>query len=91
MNKTCTTSSDLQYLTRKHVAKTLGVHPTTVSRWVLSNGLPSPIELGPNRTVWSKSEIIAWCSDKERNARLEAGDHNREGRGSSDVPICTPR
>ena len=58
-----------QYLTCKQVARLLGIHPSTVRRWIDSNNLPPPIELGPNRTVWSVAEIDAWRAEKEAASR----------------------
>ena len=60
---------DAQYLTRKQVARILGIHPSTVTRWVESNDLPLPIRLGPNRTVWSRRELEAWRKAKEQAPR----------------------
>jgi len=59
------------YLTKKHVAQILGVHPSTVVRWVKTNGLPSPIRLGPNRTVWKRSEFEHWQRRMEKARAYE--------------------
>ena len=58
---------DAQYLTRTQVARILGIHPSTVTRWVESNDLPLPIRLGPNRTVWSRRELEAWRGPRNKH------------------------
>ncbi|MBI77772.1 MAG: hypothetical protein CMM53_08360 [Rhodospirillaceae bacterium] len=84
-------SLEPQYLTKKHVARVLGIHPSTVMRWVRSNGLPHPIELGPNRTVWLRTEIDAWREDKERNARRLVRESRTPRPGPSNGSLWTHR
>ncbi len=49
-----------ELITRKEVARILNVSESTVYRWVCSGHLISPFELGPNRIVWTRSEIMEW-------------------------------
>jgi len=53
------------YCTRKEVARTLGVHPSTIYRWAKADRFPAPIRLGPNRTVWKVSEVLEWMDTLE--------------------------
>ena len=60
-------------LRRKEVATYFNISESTVFRWWKSGHLPSPIELGPNRTVWDKAEIDKWIEKKKeiRDAQLK--------------------
>ena len=53
------------FLRRKEVATYFNISESTVFRWWKSGHLPSPIELGPNRTVWDKAEIDKWIEKKK--------------------------
>jgi predicted DNA-binding transcriptional regulator AlpA len=39
---------------------------TTLKRWQETEDFPSSIKLGPNTTVWLKSEIDAWLASRPR-------------------------
>ena len=60
-----------EYMTRKELARMLGIHPSTVSRWVENNDLPSPVRLGPNRTAWVRDEIEGWRKKKHEAERVQ--------------------
>ena len=67
---------DAQYLMRKQVARILGIHPSTVTRWVESNDLPLPDPAWPQsyRLVTSRAE--AWREAKEQAPRSRTtGEH----------------
>jgi len=46
-------------LDRRQLAKLLGVHPETISRWKRSGRLPTPIVNGRN-FYWTKAQIDIW-------------------------------
>ncbi len=58
-----------ELITRKEVARILNVSESTVYRWVCSGHLISPFELGPNRIVWTRTEIIEWI-EKQKLKRV---------------------
>ena len=58
-----------ELITRKEVARILNVSESTVYRWVCSGHLIAPFELGPNRIVWTRTEIIE-CIEKQKLKRV---------------------
>ena len=56
-----------EIITRKEVARILNVSESTVYRWVCSGHLTPPFELGPNRIVWTRSEILEWVEKQKLN------------------------
>ena len=56
-----------KYLTKKAVARLLGISTSSVSRWVKTNNLPEPFLMGPNRVVWDKDEIDEWIDERKQN------------------------
>ena len=57
--------SDL--ITRKEVSSILKVSESTVIRWVKAKHFIPPFVLGPNRTVWSKTAVMAWLEKQKDN------------------------
>ena len=53
-----------QFWSVNEVAEILGVHRTTVFRWVKAKVLPKPIYLTPDRPVFSRVEIDAWIAER---------------------------
>lgn len=45
------------YLSDTEIATRLGVHRTTVRRWVREGRFPKPVKLGPNCTRWKLTDI----------------------------------
>lgn len=45
------------YLSDNEIATRLGVHRTTVRRWVREGRFPKPVKLGPNCTRWKLTDI----------------------------------
>ena len=58
-----------ELITRKEVARILNVSESTVYRWVCSGHLISPFELGPNRIVWTRTELTEWI-EKQKLKRV---------------------
>ena len=58
-----------QIITRKEVARILNISESTVYRWVRSGHLIAPFELGPNRVVWTRTEIMEWI-EKQKIRRV---------------------
>ena len=44
-----------------------------VYRWIEKGLLPEPVELGPNRVGFLRSEIAAWKASRKRAQRPKAG------------------
>ena len=45
------------YLSKKDVARKLGISSSTVNRWAKSGIIPMPFSLGPNKVTWDENEI----------------------------------
>ena len=61
-----------EIITRKEVARILNVSESTVYRWVCSGHLTPPFELGPNRIVWTRSEILEWLENRKSERIIPA-------------------
>lgn len=53
-------------ITKKSVAKILSVSSSTIYRWSRDGTIPQPIVIGPNKTVWLKTEIEEFIKLKEK-------------------------
>ena len=54
-------------ISKKELARILGVSSSTVSRWTREKHLPEPFPLGPNSTKWVKEEIEQWIEERKAN------------------------
>ena len=45
------------YLSKKDVARKLGISSSTVNRWAKCGIIPMPFSLGPNKVTWDENEI----------------------------------
>ena len=54
-------------ITKKEVARILGVSSSTVFRWSNIGHLPKPFTLGPNRTVWDLNELNEWIENRKKH------------------------
>ena len=57
-------------ITKKSVAKILSVSSSTIYRWSRDGTIPQPIVIGPNKTVWLKTEIEEFIKLKEKKKRF---------------------
>jgi len=55
------------YITKKQVARKLGVCESTVSRWAKLGIIPMPFLLGPNRVVWDEYELDMAIESRKKN------------------------
>ena len=55
------------YISKKQVARILGISTSSVSRWVKTNYLPEPIPFGPNIIKWDINEIEKWIEERKNN------------------------
>ena len=62
-----------RFIPKKEVARILGISVSTVFRWSNDGDLPQPVRLGPNKTMYVRSEIDAF---KEK-VKEERGFHGR--------------
>ena len=53
-------------ISKKELARILGVSSSTVSRWTRET-FARTISLGPNSTKWVKEEIEQWIEEKKAN------------------------
>ena len=51
-------------ISKKAVAKILGVSSSTIYRWSINGTFPKPIVIGPNKTMWLKNEIEKFIESK---------------------------
>jgi len=54
-------------ITKKQVARILGVSSSTVFRWTNTGHLPKPFSIGPNRTVWDLEELNEWIENRKQD------------------------
>lgn len=52
------------YIRRFRLAHHLGVHVTTVDRWVRDKRIPAPIKLGEKITAFDAVEINNWLAER---------------------------
>lgn len=62
-----------EFIPKKEVARILGISVSTVFRWSNDGVLPQPVRLGPNKTMYVRSEIDAF-KEKVKETR---GFHGR--------------
>ena len=62
------TRAHRQFWSPKELAEVLGIHRTTVFRWVRSGVLPKPIYLTQDRPVFCRAEIDAWLAERARTS-----------------------
>ena len=55
-----------QYISKKQVARKLGISSSTVSRWAKTNEIPMPFRMGPNKIVWDEKEIDEFILNKKK-------------------------
>lgn len=58
----------MKYVRAKELAKWLGVNQSTIWRWRKQKDFPTPLSLGPNTVVWSKSSIEKWINSRSKDA-----------------------
>lgn len=61
-----------ELLTRQEVAQLTRLSKSSVERYIRQNRFPKPIDLGPNRVAWVRSEIDAWISARIAERDREA-------------------
>ncbi|EFH3929136.1 AlpA family phage regulatory protein [Escherichia coli] len=52
------------YIRRFRLASHLGVHVTTVDRWVREKRIPAPVKLGEKITAFDAVEINNWLAER---------------------------
>ena len=56
----------LRYISKKEVARKLGISSSTVTRWAKAKVIPMPFKLGPNKIVWDKTELENVIEEKKK-------------------------
>jgi predicted DNA-binding transcriptional regulator AlpA len=59
--------SEARLISKREVARQLGVSPSTIYRFRLAGNFPDPVLLGTRKLRWQSEEIDQW---KRANARL---------------------
>ena len=57
------------YLSKKDVARKLGISSSTVNRWAKSGIIPMPFSLGPNKVTWDEHELDEVINLKKKENR----------------------
>ncbi|WBG92790.1 helix-turn-helix domain-containing protein [Pantoea piersonii] len=52
------------FIRRFQLAKALGIHVTTIDRWVNDGKLPAPVKPGEKVTAFKAEEIQDWLKSK---------------------------
>ena len=65
------------YISKKQVARILGVSTSSVIRWVKTNNLPKPIKFGSNTLKWDITEIEKWIEERKNKRGFLTDDSER--------------
>lgn len=49
---------------RKVVEQVVGLKTTALYRAIKEEGLPKPIKVGARRSMWRKSDVLAWIDSR---------------------------
>lgn len=49
---------------REKLLELLGISKTTLRNWMLTEGFPTPIQLGPRAVGWNASNVHAWLDSR---------------------------
>ena len=56
--------STLLIYRREALLKILGISKSTLRNWILTQGFPCPIQLGPRAVGWVASQVHAWLDQR---------------------------
>lgn len=56
--------STLLIYRRDALLKTLGISKSTLRNWMLTQGFPNPIQLGPRAVGWVASQVHTWLEQR---------------------------
>jgi predicted DNA-binding transcriptional regulator AlpA len=62
------------YLSKKDVARKLGISSSTVNRWAKSGIIPMPFSLGPNKVTWDEHELDEVINLRKKENRGSLGN-----------------
>lgn len=48
------------FLAGKEVRRRCSISMSTVTRYVANGSFPQPLNIGPRRSAWLESEVVAW-------------------------------
>lgn len=65
------------YISKKQVARILGVSTSSVIRWVKTNNLPKPFKFGSNTLKWDITEIEKWIEERKNKRGFLSDDSER--------------
>ena len=60
--------STLLIYRRETLLKILGISKSTLRNWMLTQGFPCPIQLGPRAVGWVASQVQAWLDQRPKIA-----------------------
>ena len=78
--------SQTRLLKMAQVAKDLGVHERTVSRWVHDGLFPAPIKLTERTIRWRASDVVEFLKRKSREAKRRGA--TSAGRDAEVADVC---
>lgn len=56
--------NELLIYRREALLKKLGISKSTLRNWMLKEGFPCPIQLGPRAVGWNASQVHAWLNKR---------------------------
>ncbi|WP_243975255.1 helix-turn-helix transcriptional regulator [Vibrio natriegens] len=66
MSRHCNSSGQLRVITKKELAKILGISERTIHRWVKAKRLPVPMRtLGGNNGGWLAATLLEWQKNQK--------------------------
>jgi prophage regulatory protein len=60
--------STLLIYRREALLKILGISKSTLRNWMLTQGFPCPIQLGPRAVGWVATQVHTWLEQRPRIA-----------------------
>lgn len=59
-------SSGLLIYRREKLLSSLGISKSTLRNWMLNEGFPTPVQLGPRAVGWVASTVHAWLESRPK-------------------------
>ncbi|MGK3272490.1 helix-turn-helix transcriptional regulator [Comamonas kerstersii] len=66
--------NELLIYRREALLQKLGVSKSTLRNWMLTQGFPCPIQLGPRAVGWVASQVHAWLEQRPTITPAEQKD-----------------
>jgi len=74
MRRTMATNTQTLIYRRSKLLEKLGISKTTLRNWMLTQGFPPPIQLGPRAVGWKATHVDEWLESRPTVSLAEALD-----------------